>query len=155
GDDQYLDPAFVRGYVRAATSLQKPQQQMILTSGDPPLFPEQSSDVARTLFHEDPHPDWQVGFFRRMKQADAVLIRGGAEFAFLTGLAAEALGKKVLPIKPFGGGGCAVWNTLEAQMEREDRDATGPSWQTGRADELARRVVESHNRRIAEERQRQ
>jgi hypothetical protein len=62
--------------------------------------------------------NWDVVHMETMKEADAILIIGGGNRSIRTCVAANMLGKTVIPVASFGGGAKAVWSYASSKREQ-------------------------------------
>ncbi|MFE2297504.1 hypothetical protein ACFXAW_04830 [Streptomyces sp. NPDC059445] len=89
----------------------------------------------------DPAGDWEIGFYRSLREVDGVVLVGGGRSTLNTGMICLAFGIPVYPVACFGGAARKVWETMNRSSHHASADevsAMGAEWGSG----SARRLVE-------------
>jgi hypothetical protein len=120
-------------------------------------FPEQLGDKSH-LFKDLPEgtPDWEVTFYRSLKDADGVLLLGGGYSTEVCGYLAMVLDIPIATAATFGGGAQKVWRHLEHDAQgvaKQEVSQMGAAWTPISADKLVsslkRRCDEAAARKAA------
>ena len=108
------------------------------------------------MFHFDPDsaPHWEASYYRSLRDADGVILIGGATSVIVTGYLALGFRIPVLTLATFGGGAQQVWKAIlpdrDLAMESE-RDLMGaPTW-TAASAELCVACLEDQRARLQRE----
>lgn len=159
-DPNYIEADVVRGYILsgvakpASIQIRYPQ---VIAGKNPPSFLEQKThgDVFDPI--SDTHPSWQVSFFRSLKDANGIILMGGANSALITGLIAQMYRIPLISIATFGGSAQTVWaisvGTLANDVERKLMNL--PGWNNDSALKLVGALSSQRQRLLAEEVERQ
>jgi hypothetical protein len=158
-DPNYIEADVVRGYVLsgqakpASIQVRYPQ---VVAGNNPPSFPEQATHGNVFDPVADIHPSWQVSFFKSLKDANGIVLLGGANSALITGLIAQMYRIPLVSIATFGGSAQTVWaisvGTLATDNERKLMNL--PLWGNDSALKLVGALSSQHQRLLQEEVQR-
>lgn len=135
----YAEADAVRGYVAAGPKADRCIVKWFSHGHAPPPFAEEATRPR--LFDEriEKGPNWEVGFYRSLVRADAVIVIGGGNATMISGQVAVGAGIPILALHRFGGGGALVWETLYAGDDlptRDEIDAMAQPWTEGSAQRL-------------------
>ncbi len=160
---QFIEGDVVRGYVESghatAESIQIRYPQGVANT-DQQFYKADTNDQ---LFK--PLPDnygyWQVSFYMSLQEAQGILLMGGAESAFITGLVAKINNIPCLALATFGGSAESVWGVALGGLATAEHRAlmARGTWGADSAkrlvsalsEECRARAVEETNRRLAKE----
>jgi len=110
-DARYLEAAVVRGFVGASKKSARAMIQVRFphTAPESAKFPE--ANTHGPLFEplQDRNGSWEAAFYASLRDADGVLILGGARSAHAIGYMALGFRVPLVPVACFGGAGKAVW----------------------------------------------
>lgn len=69
------------------------------------------ADRAIPLFHfiQDTHSEWEIFFYRSLRNADGVILLGGGTSTLIAGLVAMGFGKSIVACETFGGYASKIW----------------------------------------------
>jgi hypothetical protein len=154
GETQFIEPAFVRGFL--ATKQAKPQSIQVRYPADDaaPTFPEQATQQKVFDFQPDSHPKWEVSFYRSLAEVDGVIVIGGGRSSLVSGLIALSYRIPVVVVATFGGAAQDVWTMIapgKDLIELEERNLMGQgNWLDSSAAELVK-TLKAQQKRIAEE----
>jgi hypothetical protein len=121
----YVEPAVVRGFAMSGKAKERSilvRYPQVIGDEAAPSFPEQIHFPE--LFDSDPdgHPNWQVSFYKSLKEVDGIVLLGGASSALITGLVAQTYRIPLVSLAAFGGSAQTVWalsvGTLASEAER-------------------------------------
>ncbi|AUG81200.1 hypothetical protein CFP65_6550 [Kitasatospora sp. MMS16-BH015] len=97
-------------------------------------FPEAASQPAAFEHRHEPGDDWEVAFYRSLREVDGLILVGGGRTTLITAMVALAFDIPVAPVAAFGGGGRTAWETLNRvrnQATEEEISALGAAWHPG------------------------
>jgi hypothetical protein len=117
------------------------------------LFDEQQNQKQFFEPVADTHPNWQVCFYQSLKDAQGILLLGGASSSFIAGLVARMYRIPLIAIATFGGSAQTVWSLTaeEALWSEEERNLMGaPTWDHDAAIKLVE-ALGSQRKRLVEE----
>lgn len=156
----YIEADVVSGYVSSGQA--KPQSIQIrypqaVAGTNPPSFPEQQTNSSLFDPMPDTHPSWQVSFFKSLKDANGIILMGGANSALITGLIAQMYRIPLVTIATFGGSAQTLWaisvGTLANDTERKLMNL--PGWYDDSAPKLIAALNSQRQRLMVEEVERQ
>jgi hypothetical protein len=153
-DTAYIEADFVRGYISSGIAEKESIQIRYPQSiGGVPAFDEQRTHKEVFDPVPDAHPNWQVTFYKSLKDVDGVIILGGASSALITGLVAQIYKIPFIPIATFGGSAQTVWaiSTEKVATEAERKLMNLPLWSESSAAKLVEALNEQRKRLQAEE----
>jgi hypothetical protein len=155
----FIEPAVVRGYVASQQAAERSiriRYPQAIGDEATPSFPEQTKHPA--VFDDDPdgHPNWQVSFFKSLKEVDGILLVGGANSALITGLVAQMYRIPLVTVATFGGSAQTVWAlSVGTPATEAERKLMGlPNWQKESAARLIAILGSQRARLLAEEMER-
>lgn len=155
-DPQFVEVDIVRGYVAAAAT-DSPRGSIRICAPlkkQDDLFPE--LDTRPELFDVQPDPsdDWEVAYYRSLRESDGVLLVGGGRSTQITGLIALSFHIPVVAVATFGGYAERVWRILDRvqpDAEREEINRMVLPWRDDLAEPLVASLLAQHRRRVARE----
>jgi hypothetical protein len=156
GDPAFIEMDVVRGYIKSGSATPKSIQirfPQVIGAEQTPLFDEQQDHGQYFEPVADTHPNWQVCFYQSLKDAQGILLLGGASSSFITGLVARMYRIPLIAIATFGGSAQTVWSLAveEALWSEEERNLMGaPTWDRDAAAKLVE-ALGSQRRRLDEE----
>jgi hypothetical protein len=164
-DPAFIEADVVRGYVNSGVAKPKSIQirfPQVIGAEQVPLFDEQHKHGQLFDPVADTHPSWQVCFYESLKDAQGILLLGGASSSFITGLVARIYRIPLIAIATFGGSAQTVWSLAaeEGLLAEEERNLMGsPIWQRNAASKLVealgnqrKRLVEDAKKHLKSER---
>lgn len=104
----------------------------------------------------DPGADWEVGFYRSLREVDGVILVGGGRSTLVTGMICLAFGIPVYPVAWFGGASRKVWDTMNRSTHHATPDevsAMGAQWRPGSAQRLVEVLGAQRERRAEKQRE--
>lgn len=132
----YIEADVVKGYVdsdrvKSGKAESESIQVRYPSSKDGPAFDEQQTHRKLFDFRGDSSGDWQVSFYTSLKDADGIILLGGGNSAFITGLVAQMYRIPLVSVAIFGGSAQTVWEisatkTLATEAERSWMNQ--PNW---------------------------
>jgi hypothetical protein len=63
-------------------------------------------------FTQDTHSEWEISFYRSLRDADGVILLGGGTSTLIAGLVAMGFGKSIVACESFGGYASKIWTLL-------------------------------------------
>jgi hypothetical protein len=150
GDSGYIETSVVEGYV--ASGHARPGSILVSGKYGPggPRFAGYHEH--RELFRVLPtdSPDWEVGFFRSLIEADGLLAIGGGRSTFNAGLIAISLRRPVVALASFGGGAEKVWKILardRGDVTDAELSLMADQWREDTASRLVTALADQAERR--------
>lgn len=143
-----LESDVVRGYIEVKKS--KPvvgciQVHYSLNYDHPSFFAEgeEVDPAVADMFTDRPDrsAEWEVSFYRSLREVDGLLMLGGGPSSMIAGVVATGHRKPIVAIASFGGYAKKVWELLPVQTDlvtESDLSLMGEQWRPA----LARRYVE-------------
>jgi hypothetical protein len=159
-DPAFIEADVVRGYINSSSATPKSIQiRFPQVRGDElaPLFDEQQKQGQFFEPVADTHPSWQVCFYQSLKDAQGILLLGGASSSFITGLVARMYRIPLIAIATFGGSAQTVWSLAaeEALWSEEERNLMGaPTWNRDAASKLVEALGNQRKRLMEEDQKR-
>ncbi|MFJ5263955.1 hypothetical protein ACIQAC_26180 [Streptomyces sp. NPDC088387] len=104
----------------------------------------------------EPDGDWQVSFYRSLREVDGVVLVGGGRSTLITGMICLAFGIPLYPLAGFGGAARKVWETMNRAGHHATPDAVntmGAPWAPGSAQRLVRGLAAQQERRAEKQRE--
>lgn len=154
----FLEGLVVRGYIASRAAASRSIQVCYPLSGQKPAFAEQTTNGDAFDWRPDHSPDWEISFYRSLKEADGVLLMGGGASTLIAGLVALGYGKAILAIYGFGGKACKVWETLTPGRDLPSADEISlmarPDWSDEQAAACVKTLQSQFDRKAEQERQR-
>ncbi|MET7780751.1 hypothetical protein ABZT28_34295 [Streptomyces sp. NPDC005388] len=98
----------------------------------------------------DTSSEWEVAYYRRLLEADGVVLIGGGQSTRIAGIVALSQRIPVLPVAAFGGGAGQVWVNLDKVRNDTDDDdiaLMGDNWQSDSAARLVACLLLQRTRR--------
>jgi hypothetical protein len=108
----------VRGYVEAKKMQPEPdciQVRFSLKYGLP-SFPEEKNNKNLFLPMPDSNAEWEISFYRSLREVDGVLILGGGPSSMIAGVVAVGHRKPIVACASFGGYARKIWELLPVQQ---------------------------------------
>ncbi|WP_247695022.1 hypothetical protein [Streptomyces sp. B93] len=99
--------------------------------------------------------DWEVAFYRSLREVHGVVLIGGNRSTLVTGLVCLTFGVPVVPVACFGGAARRVWDVMNRVPHHATADevsAMGAEWHADLAPRLVRLLLAQQQRKTAEER---
>ncbi|MFC9664045.1 hypothetical protein ACFVJ5_27760 [Nocardia sp. NPDC127606] len=92
--------------------------------------------------------DWEIAYYRSLRDSDGVVMLGGGRTALITAMIAQAFEIPLAPVAAFGGSARKAWSALERSsgISAVDRSALGETWDSSSA---AKIVAALENQRAA------
>jgi hypothetical protein len=140
GEEGFIEPAVVAGYVSAGTPASGSIEVLYSRRYPTPQFPAQSRCPDAFDIHADLSDRWETSFYRSLGVVDAALIVGGGNSAYVAGLV--CLGRRIplLAIATFGAGGERGHSALVdagGPLSREDLELLArPDWTAASARQI-------------------
>lgn len=137
---EYIEAHVVRGYVESGSA--KPQAiRVCYPLGAPNTDVKfHQEDEHPELFHRQPdhHQFWQISFYQSLLEADGVIIIGGSESAFMTGIVARMNQIPCAALATFGGSAESVWRAALGSVatDRHRQIMSQPRWYSGQAEHV-------------------
>ena len=106
-----------------------------------PSFPEEKENRPLFSFKPDTNPEWEVSFYRSLREVDGMLIVGGGPSAMIAGVVAMGYRKPIVACASFGGYAKKIWGLLPVQQDlltAREIDLMAQEWTS----DLAKRYVE-------------
>ena len=148
----FVEGDVVRGYVTSGKA-QPGSIEIRYPSDTGVTFPELVTH--RSLF--DPRPDssleWEVSFYRSLRDTHGVVLIGGGRSTLVTGLIALAYRLPLVSISAFGGSAKRVWKALyndKGIATEAEISEMGQSWHDGLAARLIDGLGAATERRVNE-----
>ncbi|MCW8381524.1 hypothetical protein [Streptomyces justiciae] len=119
-------------------------------------FPQRDERPEVFDLRYEPGNDWEISFYRSLRDVDGVILVGGGRSTLVTGMICLAFGIPVYPLAAFGGSARKVWETMNRSTHHATADevsAMGAQWGPGSAQRLVRLLGTQRERR--EEKQRE
>lgn len=154
-DPKYIEAHVVRGYASSDAAEADSIQIYYPGNTKEPVFPEAATKDH--LFAQKPQAvkSWLVPFYTSLKEADGVLLVGGAESCFIAGLWAQLTGLPMVVVSAFGGSAGDLWSQLDGvRISKAERELMGQgSWSDSSAGKLIETLRTQRERREQEERE--
>ena len=156
----FIEADVVRGYINSGSAMPKSIQirfPQVIGAEQAPLFDEQQKQGQFFDPVADTHPSWQVCFYQSLKDAQGILLLGGASSSFITGLVARMYRIPLIAIATFGGSAQTVWSLAaeEGLWSEEERNLMGaPTWDRDAASKLVATLGSQRQRLVEEEQNR-
>ena len=148
----FIEADLVRSYV-ATGKAKKKSIRWVYPAGDrPPEFAEYKSHD--DLFDPDGRKgEWELAYYRSLKDAGGILLMGGGYSTLITGLLAMNYSIPMIAFRHFGGSAEKIWNYLEAGQSLMTQDSINLMGRLPRGDDIRRLILsfkeqatESHRR---------
>jgi|GEM_PF-1486910 len=81
-----------------------------------PSFPDEGGDEM-FKFMPDHNPEWEVSFYRSLREVDGLLMLGGGPSSMTAGVVAMGFGKPIVTVAWFGGYAEKIWGLLPEQQK--------------------------------------
>jgi hypothetical protein len=146
-----LEVDVVRGYVEVKKAQPEPEPECIQVRFSNrlgrPVFNEENGN--RELFHfiPDNNAEWEVSFYRSLREVDGVLVLGGGPSSMIAGVIAVGHRKPIVVSSYFGGYAEKIWDLLPSQqtlLTERELSLMADNWDSG----LAERYVQILIRQI-------
>jgi hypothetical protein len=136
GNAAFLEPHVVRGYASSDHAAPESIHVIYPRRGDPPAFPEHKTKPGCFKFKISQHESWEVSFYRSLYTVDGLIIIGGAQSTFVSGIFATSRQAPLIALEPYGGSGSKVWELIDPSdgvITREEKelmaeDAPSDKW---------------------------
>jgi len=155
-DPTYIEADVVRGYILSGEA--KPgsiqvRYPQVVAGKNPPSFPEQTTHGNVFDPVSDVHPTWQVSFYKSLKDANGIVVLGGANSALITGLIAQMNRTPLISIATFGGSAQVLWAMSVGGLanDSERKLMNLPGWSSDSALKLVGVLSSQRERLFAEE----
>jgi hypothetical protein len=114
-----LEVDVVSGYVEVKKAKLEPGciQVHYSVKYDQPSFPEEGDNRGMFTFKPDTNPEWEVSFYRSLREVDGLLMLGGGPSSMIAGVVAMGYRKPIVTIASFGGYAKKIWELLPVQQE--------------------------------------
>ncbi|MBP2291873.1 hypothetical protein [Azospirillum rugosum] len=146
----FIERDVVRGFVAEAKE-PKAIQVRCPAGSKADKFPECQDHRDLFDFHADPHREWEISYYRSLREADGVLLIGGGQATLITGHLALAERKPLVALGTFGGAASRVWGAItpgEDLVTKDERNLFGrPQWADDSAAACVRALLDQHERR--------
>jgi hypothetical protein len=150
----FMEAHVVRGFAAAEPKTSKAIQVRFPAGSTAANFPEHQAYPDLFEFQADPHAEWEVSYYRSLREADSVLLIGGGQAILITGHLAIAYRIPLLALGTFGGAAYRVWQAITPDQDlasKEDRNLMGqPQWSGDRAAICVHSLLDQHERRLKE-----
>jgi hypothetical protein len=142
-EEHSIEPDVVEGYL--SVSKERHSIEFRHPRGSGGRFKAQDWPERPIKDRGDPTNEWEVSFYRSLKDADGVLLLGGRSTVLIAGHVSFALERPVAAVASFEGAAASVWGALkvEGHVTAEEIDEMGQRW----TDDSATNVVGSLVRR--------
>ncbi|MFD7639158.1 hypothetical protein ACFV4P_00745 [Kitasatospora sp. NPDC059795] len=93
--------------------------------------------------------DWEVAFYRSLREVDGVVLVGGGRTTLITAMVAMAFDIPLAPVAAFGGGGRKAWETLgrvRNQVDEDEISALGGEWHRNSATRVVATLLSQRER---------
>ncbi len=138
-----LEVDVVSGYVEVKNA--KPEEGCIQVhysvKYDQPSFLGDVDKKGMFRFKPDNNPEWEVSFYRSLREVDGLLMLGGGPSSMIAGVVAMGSCKPIVTIASFGGYAGKIWELLPVQQKlltAEEVYLMADQWRP----ELAKKYVE-------------
>jgi hypothetical protein len=104
-------------------------------------------------FFADSNYEWEVSYYRSLRNVDGILIVGGGNSAFITALFAVNDRIPIAPVAAFGGSAGRVWQALvpgQDLVSRDEKSRLGRAWDANSAAAIIQALTEQIRRRQEE-----
>lgn len=102
--------------------------------------------------HVETGDDWEVSFYRSLRDVHGIVLIGGNRSTMVTGLVCLTFGIPVVPVACFGGAARRVWdvmNRVPHHATAQEVSAMGADWTDGLAPRLVRLLLSQRRRQDA------
>jgi hypothetical protein len=159
GNSGFLEPHVVRGYASSDHAAPDSIQVIYPRRGDPPAFAEHKTKPGCFKFKISQHESWEVSFYRTQQTVDGLIIIGGAQSTFISGIFATSRQAPMVALEPYGGSGSKVWELIDPSdgvITREEKelmaeDAPTEKWARGIVDCLLAQSMRLRDRKRRKE----
>lgn len=110
-DTAFIEPDLVHGYVESKEA-QPESIEVLYPMNQRPSFPEEKDPKGLFHFTQDTHSEWEISFYRSLRDADGVILMGGGTSTLIAGLVAMGFGKSIVACETFGGYASKIWALL-------------------------------------------
>jgi len=110
-DASFIEPDLVHGYVESKEA-QPESIEVLYPMNQRPSFPEEKDPKGLFHFTQDTHSEWEISFYRSLRDADGVILMGGGTSTLIAGLVAMGFGKSIVACETFGGYASKIWALL-------------------------------------------
>jgi hypothetical protein len=132
----FLESHVVRGYVSSDHAAPESIHVIYPRRGEPPAFAEHQTKPGCFKFKISQHESWEVSFYRSLYTVDGLIIIGGAQSTFVSGIFATSRQAPLIALEPYGGSGSKVWELIDpgdGVITREEKelmaeDAPSEKW---------------------------
>src|SRR6185437_4380917 len=107
-DAAFIEPDIVRGYVESKEA-QPESIEVLYPMNQRPAFPEEKDPKGLFHFTQDTHSEWEISFYRSLRDVDGVILMGGGTSTLIAGLVAMSFGKSIVACETFGGYASKIW----------------------------------------------
>ena len=114
-----LEVDVVTGYVEVKKAKPEPGciQVHYSVKYDQPSFPDEAANRGMFTFKPDTNPEWEVSFYRSLREVDGLLMLGGGPSSMIAGVVAMGYSKPIVTVATFGGYTAKVWELLPVQQK--------------------------------------
>ena len=114
-----LEVDVVTGYVEVKKAKPEPGciQVHYSVKYDQPSFTEEGDNRGLFTFKPDTNPEWEVSFYRSLREVDGLLMLGGGPSSMIAGVVAMGYRKPIVTIATFGGYTKKIWELLPVQQK--------------------------------------
>lgn len=142
----FIETHVVRGYIDSGLAKPRSIHVRYPLGGPGTDVKFQHEDEQPGLFHRQPdhHQYWQMSFYQSLLDADGVIIVGGAESAFMTGIVARMNNVPCAALATFGGSAESVWRAALGSLATDEHRQimSQPSWHPTQAALVVRLLKE-------------
>jgi hypothetical protein len=112
-DPGFLESHVVRGFISSAAA--GPDSIVVVyPHGQPaPVFEQQQKKPICFKFKVSQHASWEVSFYQSLEAADGVILMGGGQSTFVSGILAVTRQMPLAAIESHGGMASKVWELIE------------------------------------------
>ncbi|MGH7503697.1 MAG: hypothetical protein ACREL7_18380 [Longimicrobiales bacterium] len=138
----FIESCVVRGYIESGVAEPKSICVRYPLGAQGTDLKFHLEDEQNDLFDRQPdqHQYWQISFYRSLLDADGIIVLGGAESAFLTGVVALMNEIPCVALATFGGSAESVWRSALGSMATDEhrRIMSQPRWNATHAPIIVR-----------------
>ncbi|MDA0169374.1 hypothetical protein OJ998_09780 [Solirubrobacter taibaiensis] len=147
---KFVEAAVVAGYVAQGSAPKQSIQVRLPLEAAKQQFPEQLASAELFDVRPDPSTDWRDSYYRSLQETDGVILLGGGNSTYVTGMIALAFSIPIVALTTFGGQSKQVWDALhtaESDVEREEISVMARSWDDAQAARLVASLAGQAKRR--------
>ena len=156
-DKRFIEADVVAGYV--GSGLATPGSIHVHAPGGwkkRPQFPGEDDRKELFAFFDDSNYEWEVSYYRSLRDVDGILLVGGGHSTFITGVIATNYRIPLAAVATFGGSGRRIWRTLvpgQDLVEPMEKAHLSRPWDDDSAAHIVECVTNQIERRQQEQEQ--